>query len=283
MANNDGTSDNTTQAEDGKARFRLPRLFAGGEDALETREATREATGSVARPSLSQHAAVLQTPEKELAQELAHEAQRAPAKSQPVAKPQASSGKDLGDAGAVMRELESLRGEVEEIGRVLQEFSDRGLAQDKVFSTLHSELQDYKNDFIYEHFKPVVRPLLFLFDSIEQFDNEMALQEVAPDQEKRGGLTPAAVRENVVFFREQLVESLRICEVTPMEKPEGRNDPRLHKMVGTEDVEPDQDGIIQRVVRSGWYLNGRVFRQAEVVIGKKRESYDAQVWDKGKS
>jgi len=278
MANIDD-STHEAQADEGKSRFRLPRLFAETEDAGETQ---------AARPSLAQHAAILQTPERELARDAQRETQRdAQRESQRAtgkpAKAHVSPGKDLGDTDALMQEIESLRGEIGEIGRTLQEFSDRGMAQEKVFSTLHSELQDYKNDFIYEHLKPVVRPLLFLYDSLEQFDDEMAVQEVSPDQEKRGGLTPSRVRENVVFFREQLVESLRICEVTPMARPEGKLDPRLHKLVGTEIVEPEQDGVIQRLVRSGWYLNGRVFRPAEVVVGKGRDSYNSQVWDKGKS
>jgi hypothetical protein len=44
-------------------------------------------------------------------------------------------------------ELQQLRSAVEEIHRVIVEVADRGTAQEKVFDTLHAELQDYKNDF----------------------------------------------------------------------------------------------------------------------------------------
>jgi molecular chaperone GrpE (heat shock protein) len=169
---------------------------------------------------------------------------------------------------------------MEEMSRLLQEMCDRGTAQDKVFDTLHSELQDYKNDFIYEHLKPVVRPLLFLYDSMEHFDEEMAEHE-RPDGVERRGISPRIVRQNVTFFREQLTEALRICEVTPMQTPEGTFDPKCHKAVGIVQVEVEQENIIQRVVRSGWYLNGHVFRPAEVIIGKKAEDYNAQIWNYG--
>jgi molecular chaperone GrpE (heat shock protein) len=170
---------------------------------------------------------------------------------------------------------------MEEMSRLLQEICDRGTAQDKVFDTLHSELQDYKNDFIYEHLKPVVRPLLFLYDSLEQFEDELAQQERPQTDERRRGLSPALVRQNMAFFREQLVEALRICEVTPMQTPEGMFDPKCHKAVDIALVEAEQENMIQRVVRSGWYLNGHVFRPAEVVVGKTTADYNAQIWNYG--
>ena len=170
-------------------------------------------------------------------------------------------------------ELEQLRGGMEEMYRVMTEMQERGDAQDKVFNTLHAELQDYKNDFIYEHMKPVVRPLLFLFDHMEQFENELGTQRnptPTPGVERRL-LSPELMCENISFFREQLVEALRICEVTPMKRPEGEVDSRLHKVVDTVPTDAAGHNVIQRVVRSGWYLNGRVFRPAEVIIGLSRQ------------
>ena len=174
---------------------------------------------------------------------------------------------------ALYSEIEQLRGGMEEMYRVMTEMQERGDAQDKVFNTLHAELQDYKNDFIYEHMKPVVRPLLFLFDHMEQFENELSNQRnPAPTVgTERRLLSPELMCENISFFREQLVESLRICEVTPMKRPEGEVDSRLHKVVDTVVTDPAGHNIIQRVVRSGWYLNGRVFRPAEVIIGLSRQ------------
>ena len=181
----------------------------------------------------------------------------------------------------MMRKLDNLEDGMEQMSRLLQEICDRGTAQDKVFDTLHSELQDYKNDFIYEHLKPVVRPLLFLYDSLEQFEDELALQERPQGDERRSDLSPALVRQNMAFFREQLAEALRICEVTPMQTPEGVFDPKCHKAVDIALVESGQENMIQRVVRSGWYLNGHVFRPAEVVVGKTTADYNAQIWNYG--
>jgi molecular chaperone GrpE (heat shock protein) len=54
-----------------------------------------------------------------------------------------------------------------------------------------------------------------------------------------------------------------------MEAPKGAFNARLHKVIDVVPVEASQDGIVQRVVRSGWYLNGALLRSAEVIVGKK--------------
>jgi molecular chaperone GrpE (heat shock protein) len=170
----------------------------------------------------------------------------------------------------IVEEFGQVQGELQRMYRLVEEISERESAQEKVFNTLHAELRDYKNDFIYEHLKPVVRPLLFLYDSLEQFDAEIALYERPNSGERRqSGLSPQLVRENISFFRDQLIEALRICEVTRMETPKGAFNPRLHKVIDVVPAEADQDGMIQRIVRSGWYLNGALLRSAEVIVGKK--------------
>lgn len=170
----------------------------------------------------------------------------------------------------LVSEIQQMHGEMQRMQRLVEEVSERESAQEKIFNTLHMELRDYKNDFIYEHLKPIVRPLLFLYDSLEQFDVEIALYERPQTNERRqGGLSPKVVRENISYFRDQLVEALRICEVTPMETPRGVFNPRLHKVIDVVPVDEKQDGYIQRVVRSGWYLNGQLLRSAEVIVGKK--------------
>lgn len=170
----------------------------------------------------------------------------------------------------LVEEFGQVQSDIQRMYQLVEEVAERESAQEKVFNTLHAELRDYKNDFIYEHLKPVIRPLLFLYDSLEQFDAEIALYERPSNGERRQvGLSPQLVRENISFFRDQLVEALRICEVTPMETPKGAFNARLHKVIDVVPVDEKQDGIIQRVVRSGWYLNGQLLRSAEVIVGKK--------------
>ena len=209
----------------------------------------------------------------------------APAKpaSPPVAAPAANAAAPVAGAGAngnvnVIPHLHELRDEIERLTEQITQVNERESSLERVFDTLHAELSDYKNDFLYEHLKPVVRPLLFLFDSIEQFDSEIAMAETASPGAlaTSGTLSAGIVRENVHFFRDQLVEALRVCEVTVMDPPEGAFNPKFHKAVDVESVPKESDGTIVRVVRSGWFLNGQLLRPAEVVVGKFRAPAAAQ-------
>jgi molecular chaperone GrpE (heat shock protein) len=168
-------------------------------------------------------------------------------------------------------ELALVQMQLEELTDQIRQVNEREGAMEKVFNTLHSELADYKNDFLYEHLKPVVRPLLFLFDSLEQFDGEVAMAEGTLGETAQGGvLSPNVVRENVHYFRDQLVEALRVCEVVLMDPPSGNYTSKFHKAVDVVPVGSEEDGKIVRVVRSGWFLNGQLLRPAEVVVGRFR-------------
>lgn len=184
------------------------------------------------------------------------------------------SGQSVAPArsSVVAAELSDLRDEIERLTQQVTQVNEREGSLERVFDTLHAELSDYKNDFLYEHLKPVVRPLLFLFDSIEQFDSEVAMtQDVSPNPTATPGTLAAfVVRENVEFFRDQLVEALQVCEVTIMEAPRGAFNSKFHKAVDVMPVDREKDGTIVRVVRSGWFLNGQLLRPAEVVVGKFR-------------
>ena len=175
-------------------------------------------------------------------------------------------------SGEMAASLAEMRDEIERLTEQVTQVNERESSLERVFDTLHAELSDYKNDFLYEHLKPVIRPLLFLFDSIEQFDSEVSMtQDVAPNPTPvPGTLAAFVVRENVEYFRDQLIEALQVCEVTLMDAPRGAFNPKFHKAVDVMPVEREKDGTIVRVVRSGWFLNGQLLRPAEVVVGKFR-------------
>ena len=168
-------------------------------------------------------------------------------------------------------EMGMIQLQLEELTEQVRQVNEREGAMEKVFNTLHSELADYKNDFLYEHLKPVVRPLLFLFDSLEQFDGEVSVAETSLGDTPQGGtLSPSVVHQNVRYFRDQLVEALRVCEAVLMDPPSGAFNSKLHKAVDVVPVGAEEDGKIVRIVRSGWFLNGQLLRPAEVVVGKFR-------------
>ncbi len=231
-------------------RFRLPKLFAQGPEA-----AAAEGT----------------LPEVEIAQsEATTDATEAPVKASTAA----SNGSRHSASGAALdsaSEMAAMRQAIENLSEQVSQVNERETALERVFDTLHAELADYKNDFLYEHLKPVVRPLLFLFDSLEQFDSEVAMAQATTTQTATESvLSASAVQGNLRFFRDQLIEALQVCEVTIMETPQGAFNAKFHKAIDVVPVAAPDDGTIVRVVRSGWFLNGQLLRPAEVVIGKFR-------------
>ena len=242
----------------GARRFRLPKLFAEAGEA--EGEALEEALAGSA-PALDINGVLPSAPP------MGRAASEAIAEADSPGGGETTSEEILEYVAGMAQELLVLREKISGVADSIDEMSTRESTQEKVFDALHAELGDYKKDFIYEHLKPVVRPLLFLYDSLEQFDGEVAQYERPQPEEKRV-LSPRLVRENVSFFRDQLVEALRVCEVTMMEAPSGAFNAKMQKAIGVESVPPERDGTVVRVVRSGWFLNGQMLRPAEVVVGK---------------
>ena len=247
-------------------RFRLPRL---------TGEPAKETDSKANAPSDSQDTKVDSAPDAK------SDAKTVPQGKNPAMTPSPNapgsgpitptilSQQITTQTNTIAQEVAQLRQEIELMQQAFVEISEHESAQSKVFDVLHRELGAYKNDFIYEHLKPVIRQLLFLYDSLELFEEEILPFERAETEEQRAIISPSHVRQNVQHFRDQLIEALHICQVTLMEQPDGAFDPKLHKALEVVKVPPAQDNTIQRVVRSGWYLRGHLFRAAEVVVGRK--------------
>lgn len=237
-------------------RFKLPKFFVPGEEGGEESDED-EVQGQ--KPTTAPVAAPGQNPAAGAARSKAPTRQHA--------------GISADSQGEVASELSDLRSEIQRLSEQVGYINERESSLERVFDTLHAELADYKNDFLYEHLKPVVRPLLFLFDSLEQFDSEVSMAEATMNANAQGGiLSPQGVRDNVQYFRDQLTEALRVCEVTIMDTPKGPFNPKFHKAIDVMPVPSEQDGTIVRAVRSGWFLNGQLLRPAEVVVGKFRPS-----------
>jgi len=239
----------------GTQRFRLPKFFTQGAEAAA--EAALNEVDPHGPPQVRGGAD---------ARETADDTHVEP----PAPRPSGSSA-----AMRLAGELEAMHGTLDRLSDMVSTMYERESSLEKVFDALHAELADYKNDFLYEHLKPVVRPLLFLFDSLEQFDAEVAMAEAAMkergvEERRQTMISPSVVRENIRYFRDQLIEALRVCEVTIMDTPRGAFSAKFHKAIDVVPVSQEQDNTIQRVVRSGWFLNGQLLRPAEVVVGKFR-------------
>ena len=245
-------------------RFRLPRVFS------ETTQSKENATGAAKETPKPDSTAKPPTPRGsgtpvQVTQPGMANSQHTPGAG-PIT-PTILSQQIASQTGQIADEVAALRADIELLQQAFVEITERESNQEKVFNVLHNELREYKNDFIYEHLKPVIRPLLFLFDSMEQFEQELQPSVLAQDATATQPLSAKLVDDNVRFFLDQLIEALRVCEVTLMDRPQGPFDPKLHKAVEVVAVPPELDNTIQRVVQAGWYLRGHLFRPAEVIVG----------------
>ncbi len=245
-------------------RFRLPKFFTQGAEAAAGATLAEISSDPSLLPATDQVPAALPNrPHNEALK--GHDGGSRSVVTRAESLGQGANSSDLSSQFAEMQQiLVSLSDQVTQV-------NERETSLERVFDALHSELADYKNDFLYEHLKPVVRPLLFLFDSMEQFDGEVSMAEATMTGASNGQvLSPPVVRENVRFFRDQLIEALRTCEVTIMDTPRGVFNAKFHKAVDVMPVPQAEDNHILRVVRSGWFLNGQLLRPADVVVGKFR-------------
>ncbi|RYX81760.1 nucleotide exchange factor GrpE [bacterium] len=195
----------------------------------------------------------------------------APASPPPPSPEPTHNENEVLDALEVMAQaMTQMQNSLETVRADVSHLKQKGNDSERVFNVLHNELGDYKRDFVFEHVKPLLRPLLFVFDSLDDFDKEMVLyqtdqesQTLAPD-----ALKATKVRENIAFVRDQLEQALASCDVEPLPAPSGRFDGHEQKAVATVAVAPEQDGTIQSIERQGWTLKGHVLRPTEVVVGK---------------
>jgi molecular chaperone GrpE (heat shock protein) len=165
------------------------------------------------------------------------------------------------------QQMELMRGQMALLQNTLAQMQEQESSRERAFDTLYGELQDYKDDFVAQRMKPGLIPLLFLFDSIEGF--ELEIKERASNAAPAGELhLMKMMLQNLAFFRDQLLESLRIAEVTPLEKPQGTFNPKFQKVVEVRPVPVAQHGTILKVVRGGWLMKDQLLRPAEVVVGK---------------
>ena len=174
---------------------------------------------------------------------------------------------------ALAHAVTQMNANLETVRADVSHMKHKGSDSEKVFNALHAEMGDYKRDFVFEHIKPLLRPLLFVFDSLDEFDSEMALYE---EDQARLELRPNAlratkVRQNIAFVRDQLEQALASCDVEPLPIPSGRFDGHDQKAISSVPVSPELDGTIQGVTRGGWTLKGHTLRPTEVIVGKAQK------------
>ncbi len=108
-----------------------------------------------------------------------------------------------------------------------------------------------------------------LFPIVDNFDMALAAMEKAKDK--------AAVMDGIKLVQK---EFHRILDENGVEKIKtvGKTfDPNVHEAVSVVETDEHPDGVIVEEIRSGYLLNGRLLRPAQVRVAKPKEEKEEEV------
>ena len=153
----------------------------------------------------------------------------------------------------------ALHQELIQIRKMLEQFTQEESATKQAFSTLYTELEQYKKEFLFQAEKGLLQDLLLFYDSLIWFQS--SIQNEAENRE-----------ENLEYLIAEFLEVLRRKDVTPF-PPRTEFDPKFHKIVQISPVEDiEQDQMIDRVLKKGFYRGENVLRAEEVILNKHEPS-----------
>ena len=132
------------------------------------------------------------------------------------------------------------------------------------YANLKKEYEREKIEFAKYANEKVINDLL---PAIDQFESAMAhapdLRSLTEDQAKRIQNWITGV-EAVKNLWESVFKDIGLERVPT----DGQFDPLIHEAVGHVDSTELEDGSIAKVMRSGWRLNGKLLRPAQVMVVK---------------
>jgi molecular chaperone GrpE len=163
--------------------------------------------------------------------------------------------------------LETVANGIEQLRTLLEDRARSDDAARLAVRHLHTEMEHYKQDFLFQSQKSLLLDILAFHDSLCWFRNHAA----QPDT------TPQALLEGVQYLLDEILELLYRQDVVPIE-PQTSFDRTVQKavqLVWTDD--PSMDQSIHRVIRRGFLRNGRILRPEEVVVWRTRKANQGEV------
>jgi len=152
--------------------------------------------------------------------------------------------------------LNAILEKLERIESVSYQRADFEATLRNMYDQLYTEMADYKEDFLAQHFhKPLIKDLLLLYDNLENRLNRAIQPETAD------------ALENV---QTDLLNILMRLDVEPMEPPQTKKtvlDLTRHKIIRVEETSKQkEDQQVVEVLKKGFLWKGKVFRAEHVAI-----------------
>ena len=147
--------------------------------------------------------------------------------------------------------------ELDELKKEAGEYKDKWLKVHAEYENTRKRLEKEKHDHIKFANEDIISKL---FPIMDNFDMAFAAMEKAEDKE--------AVMEGIKLVQKEFHRILEENGVERIETVGKEFDPNLHEAVQAVDTEDVPDGEIVEEVRSGYLLNGRLLRPAQVKVAK---------------
>ena len=153
-------------------------------------------------------------------------------------------------------ELQGILEAIQEIRASLETRSRSGDLQQVAFDQLYEELQQYKEDFVFQAEKPLLLDLLLFHDSLLWFQENLGKKDISQE----------VIAETFQYLLDEFLEVLYRRDVAPVETPTSF-DPAIQKavkMLPTPDASKDK--AIGQVLKRGFRRGDRMLRPEEVVV-----------------
>ncbi len=175
-----------------------------------------------------------------------------------VVKNAGSDGATVADVSALLAPVQT---RLERLEALLEEKIHEDESQGQLFTQLMSELEEYRQDFIYKHVTArVFRDLIQLYDTLDQTLQAEAVEAVPRE----------ALVSRLHSFREQIKRTLRRQEVELIESAPGAPfDETAQEAIDVRAVNcVEEDGKVVAVVRHGFRYGERLIRPERVIVGQ---------------
>ena len=157
--------------------------------------------------------------------------------------------------------LSNLLSQVEARQNTVEQQARRDRVREQAFERLYQELEQYKDDFIFQNEKPLLLDLLLFHDSLKWFRESLLSREMSLE----------VVSDNLQYMIDEFLELLYRRDVIPME-PKERFDRAAQKAIKVSFTpDRDMDCRVERVVKRGFTRAGRVLRVEEVIVQRYRQ------------
>ncbi len=152
--------------------------------------------------------------------------------------------------------IRKLGQEVAELRAMLADRHGHDQAREKAFEALYEELNQYKEDFVFQAEKPLILDMLLFYDSMRWFQQSLVSPETTPD----------VLSDSFQYMLDEFIEILYRRDVVPFDAGD-TFDRKLHKAVRVDDTEkPEEDWRITQVLKRGFNRRDKVLRPEEVAV-----------------